>query len=880
LALTGARHALIIRWRIARGRLDAARLATVLALTITAVNGRERLRSALAWVDAAWMTGILWLSDAGLAVGRRWRQTRHAMRIQRPLVLEWPAMERMLSEPAVRRSSQTEPLPRPMRWQATTQPLYADMASQGQALVARVSARQRFVSALSVAALIGVLCGVVVPALQVVGEARNLIALKTLSVSGLKHLEAVQTDLEASGMLSTIAALVDQPRQPEVKAPYTLLVQRQGSMDYGINVTVRPTSAVVTQGSAWQVSTTGESNLPLRFGLPTDPAAQPVASATSHQDALIPDAKTLARVRADLNAAYADFVELHRVLGGGDSLIAGAALLPGLSSAISSARALSDIGYQVTTLGVHGLAAVTPILARLHAGSLGPETTLISQGDFGALQALLTEAEAVLSRVSNDLRSVRVDSLPLSAGQKALLAQVGAMLPHVAPVLAQAPQWLDALGWLLGIGTPRRFLVQTLDRSELRATGGFTGDWAVLNVRNGQVGKITFNDVSRLDYGGNNWVIGQRPPQQYSWWPFYNWGVRDANLSPDFPTSAKLIMDTFVKEGEPPVDGVIQVSPLVVEHILKVIGPLTIPLYHETVTADNLEAKLHYYQLDKVGRQISARLQPDNTSTTPRKRFTSMVGSLLQDKVRALPQAQLLAVVKSLIEDWKNKDLQVYVTQPLIEKTLADHKLDSTVDVTPGEDGFLFVQTNVVAAKTATMVDVQQNDQVTLDTSGGALHHLTITMSYHPFGNLYGYATYRAYARIYVPPQAQLRSGDGFDSGVPFCWSAPGASTTATPVTPPAQWATLPPCPAVPYTADELSCPAGGYSPGARPPSIFGSDGYTPWPDTLLGAPPDRTSDLPGRAMWGGFVTIPPACMATLTVDYYVPGVVHLPAAS
>jgi hypothetical protein len=42
-----------------------------------------------------------------------------------------------------------------------------------------------------------------------------------------------------------------------------------------------------------------------------------------------------------------------------------------------------------------------------------------------------------------------------------------------------------------------------------------------------------------------------------------------------------------------------------------------------------------------------------------------------------------------------------------------------------------------------------------------------------------------------------------------------------------------------------------------------------------LGPPPNKASDLPGRAMWGGYVIIPTACAATIHLRWYVPGVVH-----
>src|SRR5262249_20356006 len=121
--------------------------------------------------------------------------------------------------------------------------------------------------------------------------------------------------------------------------------------------------------------------------------------------------------------------------------------------------------------------------------------------------------------------------------------------------------------------------------------------------------------------------------------------------------------------------------------------------------------------------------------------------------------------------------------------------------------------------------------------------------------------------------QARLLGGDGFDTNTPLCWAPPASQPNAAP---PDMFADLPACDANPYPGGELTCASGRYGPGARPPSVFDSDGHTLWALDALGAPPDQQSDLPGRAMWGGYVTIPPGCTATLTLTYDVPSVVHL----
>src|SRR5262249_288942 len=187
-------------------------------------------------------------------------------------------------------------------------------------------------------------------------------------------------------------------------------------------------------------------------------------------------------------------------------------------------------------------------------------------------------ALTLLDDVQVKLASVSLSDLPVSAKQKAQFTKLISELPTIHKGLSLANELLGTAGWLLGVGQPRNFLIQTLDRAELRPTGGFTGNYGVLTIHNGKVDPFELFNVNDIEYGyqQKGWICGKRPPREYSWWAFANWGLRDSNLSPDFPTSAKMIADIFQHETGQQVDGVIQFSPVVIAHVLKVTGPLDV----------------------------------------------------------------------------------------------------------------------------------------------------------------------------------------------------------------------------------------------------------------------------------------------------------------
>ena len=217
---------------------------------------------------------------------------------------------------------------------------------------------------------------------------------------------------------------------------------------------------------------------------------------------------------------------------------------PALIRSSSRRTRSSSVGLDVTEMGLDLIEATLPILTRVRAGPLASGQPLLTSTDLQRLQKALTHADGLLTDVEGQLGGLDLSQLSLTAAQLATFNSLREQLPHIHDTLRQANQWLPPIAWMLGVGQPRHFLVQTLDRAELRPSGGFTGDYGVLTLTNGKLEPFSLYNVNDIDYGlkTNGWIFGRRPPAQYSWWPFANWGLRDANLSPDFPTTAKIIM--------------------------------------------------------------------------------------------------------------------------------------------------------------------------------------------------------------------------------------------------------------------------------------------------------------------------------------------------
>jgi Protein of unknown function (DUF4012) len=573
------------------------------------------------------------------------------------------------------------------------------------------------------------------------------------------------------------------------------------------------------------------------------------------------NASNLTRAQREFRAAQDDFSQLQQLVERPDVQGAITQFAPQYADKLSMARNLVQVALDVSRMGdeLSGVALIG--VGILHSSPLasGASKPLLSEASVEAIAGALTHSLYYLGDIQAQLRGVALSQLPLGGAQQAQLAALLPQLPRAQHAIEQAQGLLGLGAWLLGVGQTRRYLIQTMDSGELRPAGGFTGQYGVLTLQNGRMAPLTLKDVTLIDYAENGTAIGRQAPAGYSWMNFGNFGVRDSNLSADFPTTARLTMSLFSQEGGGPLDGDIAFTPALISNILRVVGPIKVPGYNETITPQNLEEKLHYYQQDFTAiareKQISG-----NYTHAGRKAFTGTLAKLLLQRVKGLKPGQLLQVGKSALASMQARDLEVYVSNAQAEGWLQQHGYGAQVASFKQQDGFMVVQSNISISKASQYVHTTEQDQVSVDGSGGATHNLTITLNYQQTGPVYGYDTYADYIRVYAPAGARYLGGSGFDSGHAICTPGPKVGKRGGVVLTGSGG-----CSGYAGTfGGARTCPSGNYALGMN-----GELGRA-WAVDSLGGATSLSSDLGGRAMFGGLTETPKNCITTITLSWYV----------
>jgi hypothetical protein len=585
------------------------------------------------------------------------------------------------------------------------------------------------------------------------------------------------------------------------------------------------------------------------------------------------DTHKLRQIQEEIDIAHADFASLTAKLDQDAAIGLASDFWP---AQISTARALGHIAIDGTTVaqqliktGLDIVPSIAPAFQQSFAATNNmPLKPYITPASFAEINNTLDSIQPLVHDMNKYAQGLSLNTLPISAKQRQLIATFLPLLPVLDTILSHKPEWINALSWVLGIDGQRTFLIEPMDSAELRAAGGFTGQFGDLILIGAHVGPLKLANTGKYeeDHTAEGSppdptvypkVVGQSAPAPYSeWWPIANFGLRDANLSADFPTSARIAMDRYAYEFGKHVDGVIMFNPTLIKYILHVTGPITIPKYHESITDQNLEDRLHYYQLDNTGIRREEIVEHVEDPQLARKLFTKRVTSALISKVTHLPVNKLLPMANEMLHSMRSKDLQVYVTNLQLESLIGKYGSTASLDRSTNHDGLFIVQSNLSANKASQYVTTAVRDAITLDDKGGATHSLQMTLNYQQKGDVYGFDTYRDYVRVYVPENSRLLAGNGFDQyDRPYCGDAQSRYRL---------------CSQDVYGDGSLVCSLPveiGYATSYLSDPYAGID----HPLDRIGLPQNQQSDEVGRAMFGGWVVIPKNCTMKVTLSWYVP---------
>ncbi|MBI4787233.1 MAG: DUF4012 domain-containing protein [Chloroflexi bacterium] len=246
---------------------------------------------------------------------------------------------------------------------------------------------------------------------------------------------------------------------------------------------------------------------------------------------------------------------------------------------------------------------------------------------------------------------------------------------------------VEVLPQLLGVREPRRYLLIAQNNDELRATGGYISGIGLVQIQDGKIVQLDYRDSYLVEDYGKPHPWPPKPLTDYM--RAQTWVTRDANWSPDFPTSAQQIERFYELNQGIRVDGVIAVNLNAVQRVVAALGPIYLPAYGERVDGDNVLQRMEYYFISPAG------VSPSDDWWKHRKDFMSalvgVLGARLNGEQGALDARRIgLALWSSLAA----KDILVYLNDAPGQEALAEFGWSGALPA-PARDFVLVVDSNV-----------------------------------------------------------------------------------------------------------------------------------------------------------------------------------------
>ena len=481
----------------------------------------------------------------------------------------------------------------------------------------------------------------------------------------------------------------------------------------------------------------------------------------------------LVATRLDLEEASTG-IESARAHMRWDPILQGASWVPGIGDQVDAASDFLDIAASLAEMGLIATDLASEgieIRDRQPSGAIDSPmlsaAVALVQDSRPSIERLRLLADAAVAR------RIEIGDAPLLGPLDDARARLDQQLPRLLAGIEQAAQAQVLLPQLLGFEGEQRYLLLSLNNSELMPGGGLVTVAGILAIDDGQITQIASHDsaswVARWEELGGTPIEGPGPLERYLL-KGHSWNLGLSNWDPDFQTWALEARQFYeLAWGEQDIDGVIAVDLFVLQDLLDIVGAQTIeaPGFGDVrLTSENAAL-----ELERVTRA------PSDTWRRTKAAVGTLQGALLQE-VMSLPARELVTLAETMRQLADERHLQVLLFDPDAQRIVAEFGWDGRL-VTDTGDFLHFSEASVNSTKLNTVFAPEAVYHIEVTPLGTARHELQLR--YHNtvrewaedrdpalVAHLMYEGQYGGYLRAFVPPDATsfAVSIDGTATGI------------------------------------------------------------------------------------------------------------------
>lgn len=419
--------------------------------------------------------------------------------------------------------------------------------------------------------------------------------------------------------------------------------------------------------------------------------------------------------------------------------------IPGLSTTFRTARQVAAAGVDLGAAGNILAHSWQPLMRQPATSKIAELRNLL--GSFSKWQPALNRALPNLEAANRLLASVNFQVLPKSLDARSIESYRSQLVfaTNLLSVLDQHPQQTSAM---LGLGKPARYLLVLENGGELRAGGGFITAYGYLTMNDGIPERTHIQAISVLQK-----KIQYHPPTPWpinNFWPKLTyWGVRDAAISPDMPTNARVIERFY--DSVPhhlPIDGVVFVDSWLADSLIQQTGSLHLGSQYsnQRISAAHANVALEY---------VAERLGAADAKS---KVFLGTLTNELRGRFLHASPAELVRLLSTVWANVTERHLAVYFNNPAEERLGTHWGLSNEIPRTVNGDYFSLVNDNLGAHKDNFFLETAITTSLVTKPSGLLQQTVHIQWTMPAVAHGWLVVPYLGWADVFVPSGAHLIS--------------------------------------------------------------------------------------------------------------------------
>ena len=395
---------------------------------------------------------------------------------------------------------------------------------------------------------------------------------------------------------------------------------------------------------------------------------------------------------------------------------------------------------------------------------------------------LIPRADSISENVAlaqKEIDEINPEKYPEKIGDREIrskLKEAISIFDEMAYFAINGKPLLEASPYLLGIDSPRTYLVLFQNDKELRPTGGFMTAYSIMKVTKGKFEPVSSNDIYNLDSTYKPSLDAPQAFVKYLKGPYVassKMRLRDMNWSPDYSESMKVFAEEAQSVGIKNIDGIISVDTELLVQLLNVLGPVAVSGYgnFSTEIIPECNCPQVIYELESFadieGPVVWSENEPGKIVFAPpnydnRKKIIGPLMNSILSNAFGQPKDKLPALFEAAFKTLREKHVMFYLFDNDVQSAVESFEIAGRIQEYDGD--YLHINDANLGGRKSNLYVTQDVSQEIVIAKDGSIEK-TLTITYKNPAPYDGWlnSVLPNYVRVYVPKGSELISSEGLE---------------------------------------------------------------------------------------------------------------------